>query len=164
MKTLHFAGVFFVFCLCVILQTTVGNWISIYEIAPDFLLIFVAHRAFRRGPSVGAGWGFFVGFACDVYGPLDWLGIMTISVTLFGYLLGLLEERFLTLRPIPRLFAVGLGLILCDMVQFVLTGAPRENLWNHFLFRTLPCSAYTIVCAGIAFYFLFRKRGRAGNV
>ena len=58
MKKLQVIITIFAFLLCVILQTTVAKWISVFGATPDFLLIFIVYLAFKRGTVVAALWGF----------------------------------------------------------------------------------------------------------
>ena len=54
MKKLQVIITIFAFLLCVILQTTVAKWISVFGATPDFLLIFIVYLAFKRGTVVAA--------------------------------------------------------------------------------------------------------------
>ena len=50
-----------------------------FDVAPDFILIFVVVAALRQGPVAGMLWGFVAGFSQDVYAPVEWLGSQTLS-------------------------------------------------------------------------------------
>lgn len=158
MKSLHSIVTVITFIIFVVLQTTVANWISIFDTKPDFLLIFVVFQAFRSGPAAGALWGFIVGFASDIYGPIEWLGAHTIAMTLLGYLVGLLEDKYLTLQLGTRLIALAFGFLLSDLVFLALSKLPASEMTHVFLTSSLPECAYTVVVGGVCYYFLFRGK------
>lgn len=143
------------FLITVVMQTTVSKWIRIFDIGPDFILIFIVLIALRRGAVVGAIWGFFAGFAIDVYAPVEWLGAQTISLLVLGFVVGQFEERFLTLNLGMKIGVLGLGFILCDIVYFIAVGIERSVAFNLLLTQSLPECLYTMLCGGIAFKFLF---------
>lgn len=161
MKNLRILGIIICFILCVVLQTTVTGWISIFGVKPDLLIIFVVYQAFKNGPAAGAVWGFLVGFSSDVYGPVEWLGTHTIAMTLLGYLCGLLEDRYLTLQYGIKIVALGFGVLFSDLVFMALSSMTASEMTHAFLRSSLPECAYTVVVGGVAYYFLFRgKRKR----
>ena len=86
------------FVIVFALQMTVADWLSFFDVAPDFVMIFIVAMAIRRGPTAGCFWGFIAGFTQDVYAPVEWLGANTIAMTVVGYAVGQLEERFLSLN------------------------------------------------------------------
>lgn len=147
------------FLVAVVMQTTVSKWIRIFDIGPDFIIIFIVLIALRRGPVVGALWGFFAGFALDVYAPVEWLGAHTVSMVVLGFFVGQLEERFLTLNLGMKIGVLGLGFFVCDIVYYIAVGFDRGVVFNLLLTQTLPESLYTMICGGVAFKFLF-----AGNL
>ena len=146
------------FVLVFVLQTTVSEWLQILGIGPDFVVIFIVSVAIRFGPATGCFWGFLAGFTQDVYAPVEWLGANTISMTIVGFLVGLLEERFLTLNLPAKIGVLGLAFFVNDMFYFLITGLEKEVVTNLFITRTLPEFAYTVVIGGIAFYLSSGKK------
>ena len=147
-----------VFVLVFVLQTTVSEWLQILGIGPDFVVIFIVSVAIRFGPATGCFWGFLAGFTQDVYAPVEWLGANTIAMTIVGFLVGLLEERFLTLNLPAKIGVLGLAFFVNDMFYFLITGLEKEVVTNLFITRTLPEFAYTVVIGGIAFYLSSGKK------
>lgn len=160
MKGLRVVITILAFLLCVILQTTVAKWISVFGAMPDFLLIFVVYQGFKQGTVPAALWGFFIGFCCDIYGPVEWLGSATIAMTLLGFLVGLLEERFLMMRLSLRIVILTLGFIFYELLYLSMTNLPHNEITYLFLTRSLPNGIYTVICGGLIFYFLFRSKHR----
>ena len=148
--------VFFIVFSC--LQVTLADWLRIFGIGPDFFLIFVTAVAIKHGPAVGCFWGFVAGFSRDIYSPVEWLGANCIAMTVVGFIVGQLEERFLSLNMPAKVGVLGLGFFACDMIFFFVTGLSKEIVTNLFLTKTMPECLYTMVIGAIVFYLDFGKK------
>lgn len=144
------------FLLAMILQTTLAKWLRFFDWGPDFIVIFVVLIAFRRGPIVGALWGFFAGFTLDVYAPVEWLGANTIAYLCLGYAVGLLEARFLSLNITMRVVILGLGFFLVDFIYFFIVSTPKQFSFLSFLSTSLPECLYTMFIGALVFKLLFK--------
>ena len=151
---------FVLFVIVFALQMTVADWLSFFDVAPDFVMIFIVAVAIRRGPAAGCLWGFVAGFTQDVYAPIEWLGANTISMTVLGFFVGQLEERFLTLNLPAKVGVLGFGFLLCDMLYFFLTGLEKDVVTNLFFSKTLPECAYTMVIGAVVFHLSVGKKKR----
>jgi rod shape-determining protein MreD len=140
------------FVIVFALQMTVADWLSFFDVAPDFVMIFIVAMAIRRGPTAGCFWGFIAGFTQDVYAPVEWLGANTIAMTVVGYAVGQLEERFLSLNLPAKVGVLGLGFFVNDMIYFAITGLSKDVVTNLFLTKSLPECIYTMLIGGIFFY------------
>lgn len=160
MSSLKWLKVLILFVVVFALQVTVAEWLQIFGVGPDFVIIFIVAVAIRRGPAAGCFWGFLAGFAQDIYAPVEWFGANTISMTILGFVVGQLEERFLTLNMPAKVGVLGLGFFVCDMFYFWITGLPKDVVTNMFLTQTLPECIYTMFMGGIAFYLDFGKKKR----
>ncbi|MCQ2092379.1 MAG: rod shape-determining protein MreD [Fibrobacter sp.] len=158
MSNLKWLKVLILFVLAFALQVSVAEWLKIFGVGPDFVIIFVVSVAIKRGPAAGCFWGFLAGFAQDVYAPVEWLGAFSISMTVLGFVVGQLEERFLTLNLPAKIGVLGFGFFVCDMIYFGITGLSKEIVTNLFLTQTLPESIYTMFVGGIIFYLDFDKK------
>ena len=152
--------VLILFVICFALQTTVAEWLSIFGACPDFVLILIVAIAIKHGPAAGALWGFLAGFTQDVYAPVEWLGANTISMTVLGFFVGQLEERFLTLNLPAKVGVLGFGFLLCDMLYFFLTGLEKDVVTNLFFSKTLPECVYTMVIGAVVFHLSIGKKKR----
>ena len=150
--------VFLLFVLCFAMQTTVAQWLSIFDVAPDFIIILIVSIAIKHGPAAGVLWGFLAGFTQDVYAPMEWLGANTISYTILGFIVGQLEERFLTLNMPMKVGVLGFGFFLCDMLYFFLTGLEKDVVTNLFFSKTLPECVYTVVVGAVVFHLSVGKK------
>ena len=144
MNSFGWLKTFILFVIVFALQMTVADWLSFFDVAPDFVMIFIVAVAIRRGPAAG--------FTQDVYGPMEWLGANTISMTVVGYAVGQLEERFLSLNLPAKVGVLGLGFFVCDMIYYGITGLSKDVVTNLFLTKSLPECIYTMLIGGIFFY------------
>jgi len=139
-------------------QSTVGEWLQILGVGPDFVVIFIVSVAIRFGPATGCFWGFLAGFTQDVYAPVEWLGANAISMTIVGFAVGQLEERFLTLNLPAKIGVLGLAFFVNDMFYFFVTGLEKDVVTNLFITRTMPECVYTLIIGGIVFYLSSGKK------
>ncbi len=158
MSNLKWLKILFFFLVAFSLQATVADWLQIFGAGPDFVIIFVVAVAIKCGPAAGCFWGFIAGFAQDVYAPIEWLGAHSISMTVLGFAVGQLEERFLTLNMPAKVGVLGLGFFVCDMIYFALTGLSKDTITELFLTKTLPECIYTMLMGAIVFYLDFGKK------
>ena len=152
MNNLGWLKTFILFVIVFALQMTVADWLSFFDVAPDFIIIFIVAVAIRRGPTAGCFWGFVAGFTQDVYAPVEWLGANAISMTVLGYAVGQLEERFLSLNLPAKVGVLGLGFFVCDMIYYGITGLSKDVVTNLFLTKSIPECFYTMLIGGIFFY------------
>ena len=152
MNNLGWLKTFIMFVIVFALQMTVADWHSFFDVAPDFISIFIVAVAIRRGPTAGCFWGFVAGFTQDVYAPVEWLGANAISMTVLGYAVGQLEERFLSLNLPAKVGVLGLGFFVCDMIYYGITGLSKDVVTNLFLTKSIPECFYTMLIGGIFFY------------
>jgi len=151
---------FLIYLLAFVLQTTVGDWLQIFGVGPDFVVIFIVAVAIKYGPATGCFWGFFAGFAQDMYAPVEWLGAHSIAMTVLGFVVGQLEERFLTLNLPAKMAVLAIGFFVCDMIYFLLTGLQKDVVTNLFFSKTLPECAYTVIVGAVVFYLSAGKSGK----
>jgi rod shape-determining protein MreD len=160
MTSLKWLKLLFLYILAFVLQTTVGDWLQIFGIGPDFVIILIVGIAIKHGPATGCFWGFLAGFTQDIYAPVEWLGAHTIAMTIVGFLVGQLEERFLTLNLPAKMAVLAIGFFVCDMIYFLLTGLEKDVVTNLFFSKTLPECAYTVIVGAVVFYLSAGKAGK----
>ena len=146
------------FVLAFAVQSTIGGWLKILGVGPDFVLIFIVSVALRFGAATGCLWGFLAGFTQDIYAPVEWLGANAIAMTIVGFAVGQLEEHFLTLNLPPKIGVLGLAFYVNDMFYFLITGLEKDVVTTLFLTKTIPESIYTVVIGGILFYLTSGKK------
>ena len=146
------------FVVAFAVQSTVGEWLQILGVGPDFVVIFIVSVALRFGPAPGCLWGFLAGFTQDVYAPVEWLGANSIAMTIVGFSVGQLEEHFLTLNLPPKIGVLGLAFFVNDMFYYLITGLEKNVVTTLFITRTVPECIYTVVIGGILFYLTSGKK------
>ena len=140
------------------IQSTVGEWLKIVGIGPDFVVIFVVSVALRFGAATGCLWGFLAGFTLDVYAPVEWLGANSIAMTIVGFAVGQLEEHILTLYLPAKVVVLGIAFFVNDLFYFFITGLEKNVVMNLFLTKTIPECVYTLIIGGILFYLSSGKK------
>ena len=160
MNKMKWFKLFLLFILCFVLQTTVGDWLKIFDVGPDFVIIMIVAIAIRYGPATGCFWGFFAGFTQDIYAPVEWLGANTIAMTVLGFVVGQLEERFLTLNLPAKTAVLAIGFFVCDMIYFLLTGLEKDVVTSLFFSKTVPECLYTVVVGAVVFHLSSGKMKR----
>ncbi len=75
-----------------LIQTTWAQTISVWDIKPDFVKLFIAYIALSEGAVTGTVFAFCMGFCQDIYIP-EIFGIHAFVNTLLGFFLG--ELRYL---------------------------------------------------------------------
>lgn len=149
---------FLMFVVAFAMQSSVGDWLKILDVGPDFVVIFIVSVALRHGAATGCFWGFLAGFTLDVYAPVEWLGANAIAMTIMGFAVGQIEEHFLTLNLPPKVGVLGLAFFVNDMFYFLITGLEKNVVTTLFVTRTVPECIYTVVIGGILFYLTSGKK------
>lgn len=146
------------FVIAFAVQSTIGDWLKILGVGPDFILIFIVSVALRFGAGTGCFWGFLAGFTLDVYAPVEWLGANTIAMTIVGFAVGQLEEHILTLYLPAKVAVLGIAFLVNDVFYFLITGLDKNVVTTLFLTKTLPECVYTLIIGGILFYLSSEKK------
>ena len=157
---IHAVVYIIVFALAFVVQTTIAPMIGVLGATPDFLLIFVVFAALRNGGLAGSFWGFVVGLSQDIYAPVEWLGAGALSMTIVGFLLGQLEEKFLNLDLVTKLIALAVGYFVNDAIYYFTIGMSRNDLGAVLLRQSLPAGLYTMLLGVFAFYLLNQLPGQ----
>lgn len=160
MNNFKWMKVLLLFVLCFVLQTTVAEWLQIFGACPDFVIILIVSVAIKHGPAAGCLWGFLAGFTQDVYAPVEWLGVNSISMTVLGFAVGQLEEKFLTLNLPAKMAVLAIGFLVCDAIYFLLTGLEKDVITNLFLSKTVPECIYTVIVGAVVFHLAAGNRKR----
>lgn len=126
--------------LVYLLQTTLLPILTVRQVHPDLLLLFVAGLAFYAGSTIGGVLGLIVGLLVDLaYGKV--LGMWAIAYMLTGFFVGLLDRKlFRDNIFVPML--VGFGATVVNGLLFWLLNAiygsslPFLTSWHKIIFPT----------------------------
>ena len=148
---------FFIICICFLLQTTVFKALTFANISPNLLIIAVSSFGFMRGRKEGMWVGFFCGLLIDIFfGNL--IGIYALIYMYIGFINGFFQKRFYPDDiKLPMLLIGGSDLIynlFVYFIMFLLRG--RFQFWYYLKSIIIPDFVYTMVVS-ILLYLLFLK-------
>ncbi|MBI5216945.1 MAG: rod shape-determining protein MreD [Ignavibacteriae bacterium] len=82
----------FVGFLLIVVQTTIARYLSVADIAPDLLAIFIVYLAVKEGQLSGTMWGFLVGLGIDMMAG-SFIGLSALTKTFGGFIAGYFHEE-----------------------------------------------------------------------
>lgn len=142
------------------LQVTLLNFITIFGVKPDLVLIIVVFNAFLRGPREGALFGFFGGLFEDL-AVGSYIGMNALSTMAVGYLVGLTESKLYKDSSFMVVFLVWLSSFVAQFLNYILLSLmevyinPGVALFNVII----PTATYTSLLVP----FSYRKFYRSNN-
>jgi len=89
---LSFPALLLLFGAVLILQTTMLDYLTVYGIKPDLVMLLVVFYGFLLGPGEGAFLGFAGGLIEDLFSG-SYIGLNALSKMFAGYLAGVCGER-----------------------------------------------------------------------
>lgn len=129
-----------------ILQTTIMDYLSVYGVKPDLVMLLVIFNGFLLGPREGAFLGFAGGIIEDLFSG-SYIGINALTKMVAGYLAGISGERLYKENSLVvsgvTFFSTTVGLL----VNYLLLLYLKIHMpFFHTLFRViLPTALYTAV-------------------
>lgn len=155
MKTVHY-GIWFI--LLSSLQPTLLNYIKIYGIKPNLILIFIVLIAFFEGKKDGAAVGAVFGLFFDLLvGKI--VGLHAILYMYLGSLFGIASEKFLKkptlIIAVPVVLLVSL-LTGCAEYVFRILNIAQFSFKYAFLGILLPEAVYSAIFT-IPMYLILKK-------
>lgn len=138
--------------LFMLLQSTVLDYIRIYDVKPNLLLVFVISIALLRGNTEGAAVGFFAGLAHDVTGGKV-LGFFALLGMYTGLILGSVNRRLYRENIFLAVFFTFLATLMYEGVVCLLGIGIRNYESMLYLFRSfvLPEAVYNSVVSVFIF-------------
>lgn len=141
-------------------QTVLAPIIRIFGVAPDFVLLFVVYLALRRGALVGVFWGFLAGFTQDIYADPHLLGASALTLTVVGFVVGQMEEKFINLGLVAKVAILGVSFFVNDAIYGWMTGLTRDQVTDLFVNKSMPEGLYTLLIGTLVFQFLYPRSSR----
>jgi rod shape-determining protein MreD len=102
------AGVVLATAVALALQTTLAQFVSRGGVGVDFVIVVVVYAALAAGPVTGLLAGTFAGLLQDTLASGEVVGIGGLSMTIVGFLAGIVGTQFIVAQPLPR-FVVFFG-------------------------------------------------------
>lgn len=142
------------------LQVTLLNFISVFGVKPDLILIIVVFNAFLKGSREGALIGFLGGLFEDL-AIGSYIGMNALSAMAVGYLVGLSESKLYKDSSLMVVFLVWLSSFVAQLLNYILLSImevyinPGVALFNVIV----PTATYTALLVP----FSYRKFYRSNN-
>ena len=124
----------FLLLLAFVLQTTWIDFLEVYSLKPDLVLLVLVYIALREGPLVAICMGFGVGFIQDVYHPAD-LGLNALSKSLIGFVVGYGRSRIVADNIQVQIGLLFGAVLFHDLIYYVGTSAIGVLDVPYFWFR-----------------------------
>lgn len=141
--------------VCFVLQTTLLQYISLADVAPNLLLIIVVSAAYVKGPAAGMFTGFLCGILPDLlYGDL--VGINSLICLFIGYLSGFANKIYDSEDVTFPVLITALADFLYGVLYYVFNFLFRSRLdFPYYLRRIiLPEIVYTVVVSAVVYKLL----------
>lgn len=134
--------------LNLILESTVFQYIRVFDIQPNITVLIIISYAILRGDIEGAAVGFFAGLAQDIFFG-DIIGVSALLGFLIGYVCGKPFKDFFHENDIPPLLLAGAGILIYEFFFYFFAYLFRgETDFFHYFNRIiLPGSVYTLAFA-----------------
>lgn len=147
--------VLFLIILFAVLQNTALNYIRIFSIKPDLLLILVIFFALYYGQI----YGMTIGALCGLFGEATSgipTGIMVLAYSFGGLVLGHIGKLIYNRKTASQLCISFVFTLSIQLLLFVIFQTRSANLsfLNAFIFIILPASFYTAGVSPWVFIFL----------
>lgn len=130
-------------------HSTVIPFLSIRDITPDILVIWIVYLAIREGQIAAMTAGFFLGLAADLLSGGDgMLGLSALAKTIAGFTAGFFHNANKTRQTLGGtmfLIAVGVAALLHHTLYFLifLQGSGLDA-WAMGFRYGLPATLYTV--------------------
>jgi rod shape-determining protein MreD len=151
----------FLIFLIVILQSTVLDYIKIYYIKPNLLIVFIISVALLRGNVEGSIIGFFIGLSQDlISGKL--LGFYTILGLYLGLIIGSVNKRLYRENFMVIIFFTFISSIAYEMVVYFLSTFLKGGLDFYYPFKNivLPEALYNSVISIFIYVLIIKLNDR----
>ncbi|MEE2877005.1 MAG: rod shape-determining protein MreD [Candidatus Neomarinimicrobiota bacterium] len=129
-----------------LLQILLSDFLTIRGLRPDFMLIFVIVVALRNGSLAGVVTGFSLGLVEDLFSAGSLMGLVPLTKSLTGFLIGRLRGRYIRMNPIS-FHLIWIGIVAGNFFVFIyvnfqsLLEMNAHSFWVTYCYATL----YTLV-------------------
>jgi rod shape-determining protein MreD len=146
--------VIFLLAAALFLQVTLLNFIAIFGVKPDLVLMIIVFNAFLRGSGEGALVGFWGGLFVDLAAG-SYIGLNALSYMAVGHLTGLTESKLYKDNSIIIIFLVWVSSFTAQTLNYILISFMEIHIAPGIaLFRVIiPTAFYTAVLVP----FFYRK-------
>ena len=141
-----------------VLQATIVDFIAIFGITPDLIMMFAIFIGFLNGQREGAFFGFACGLAMDLFGG-SYIGLNAVVMMTAGLLAGvcgkrLYKENSLIVMAVTFLCAGAALMVSYILLQFLGVGVPVIQAFTQII---LPTALYTSLLVPVFYLRFFRS-------
>ncbi|NLV36300.1 MAG: rod shape-determining protein MreD [Clostridiaceae bacterium] len=143
---------FFFIVLFLLLQTTLLQYVAIYGVKPNILVVFIIVTALLRGESEGAPAGFFAGLSLDLmFGSA--IGFYALLGLYLGIAVGATNKKIFRENILIVVFFTFIYSLAYESLVYIVNNIMSGDMnFLYALTRTvLPESAYNCVVAVLLF-------------
>ncbi len=152
----------FISILLIIVQTTLMKFLSVRDIAPDILIVWIVYLAIREGQISATVAGFLIGVIVDLLAGQDgMLGLSALAKTVAGFVAGYFYNENKTVQTLGGyylLIAVGIAALLHHTIYFIIflqgTGLDVTSIMLQY---GLAATVYTTAIALLPMFAFARK-------
>ena len=146
----------------VVVDSTLIKFLSIADIVPDILVIWIVYIAVREGQMAGTTAGFFIGLATTMAGTSEGMvGLASLAKTLTGFIAGYFyneNKTDNTLGGYQFIVIVGVSSLVHNIIYFIIFLQGSGMSWiQSVLSYGLPTTAYTAMVALLPMFAFARK-------
>jgi len=140
----------------VALQISLSPMISIKDVAPNFILLFVFYIAFSFGAVYGLWFGFFSGFLCDLFNAQQF-GLNMGFFLIIGFVIGLMRSKFYRDNLVVEIIIFSVVLLFYELFYSLVLWQFTAGIYFLNIIRyTIPRVLYTTLI-GFFVFSLFRR-------
>jgi rod shape-determining protein MreD len=155
-------GYILVSLLLLLLSTTLVKFLSIREIVPDILLVWIVYIAIREGQIAGMTAGFLLGLIVDLLsGPDGMTGLSALAKTVAGFLAGYFYNENKTLQTLGGyqfIIALGVVSLVHNVIYFLIFLQGTDmGWWRMVLVYGIPTMLYTAAIGLLPMFAIARK-------
>lgn len=142
--------IYIVLISALFLQVTVLNFLAIFGVKPDLVLISVIFFGLFLGPGAGLEFGLVAGLLKDIF-ALDYFGINAFIFCLTGLIVGVVNTRFFKESRMTQFVLVFsftiFSMVLHYFLVYIFSRSLNINLADYLIISVLPASIYTSLVA-----------------
>lgn len=150
--------------LFIILHTILTKFLTVGNIVPDIIVVWIVYVAIREGQIAGLAVGFASGLVIDLVSGQDgMLGLAALTKTLAGFVAGYFynENRtFQILGGYGFIIAIGVASLVHNVVYFLIFLQGTEIGWlSAISFYGVPSTLYTAALGLLPMFVFAHKYG-----
>lgn len=128
-----------------LLQITFANLLSVYEIKPDFVLIYVVFISFKYGRLAGGIGGFFSGIIEDCFLTILF-GLNALCKTFSGFIVSIIPWRLTGTKMTDAAFLLFIAALFHDFIyNWIYSFGTDVGVGFVFIRYAIPGAIYTTI-------------------